>query len=502
MSDVRCKISLVLLLLCISLTTAAEDFLMRGCRRGVLPSTTMLRSRRAAATPRQVGGSFYTGDRRQLVVLVSFSDLQFSDSDPVAAWNPIFNQPDYTQPPFYGSIHDYFYAQSDGRLCLTFDLHYVAFSHSRERYASTQGDDENSQYLISDVVDTLLTRDIDWSPYDWDGNGYVNQVLIVYAGYGMNDGGDDKTIWPHQWWLSLHLKDYHVKGHAEGVYCEPRRVTSGGRDYYVDTYCALQEYAMSTKYGSFGTIVHEYTHCFGFPDFYNGSSSYVGHWDLMDRGNNNGGGFCPPNYSAHERWLMGWCTPTELTTTQTVTAMDASQSYLVRNDGYSDEYYVVENRQQVGWDRSLPASGLVVLHVDFKESAWLGLSIVDGEVSYEAANTSSLKRYTIFPANNKSYYTTGNEAGWAYPYESNNQLTNTSTPAAKLWNANSDGTLFMNKPITNMDVQDGKASFDFMKSATDIGIQTVTDVAQVLCEYGPIRIVRTADGTVKKVMKR
>lgn len=471
-----------------------------------MPSTAMLRSRRAAATPRQVGGSFYTGDRRQLVVLVSFSDLQFSDSDPVAAWNPIFNQPDYTQPPFYGSIHDYFYAQSDGRLCLTFDLHYVAFSHSRERYASTQGDDENSQYLISDVVDTLLTRDIDWSPYDWDGNGYVNQVLIVYAGYGMNDGGDDKTIWPHQWWLSLHLKDYHVKGHAEGVYCEPRRVTSGGRDYYVDTYCALQEYAMSTKYGSFGTIVHEYTHCFGFPDFYNGLSSYVGHWDLLDRGNNNGGGFCPPNYSAHERWLMGWLTPTELTTESTVTDMpalsDEPQAYLIRNDGYSDEYYVVENRQQVGWDRSLPASGLVVLHVDFKESAWLGLSIVDGEVSYEAANTSSLKRYTILPANNKSYYTTGNEAGWAYPYESNNSLTNTSTPAAKLWNANSDGTLFMNKPITNMDVQDGKASFDFMKSATDIGIQTVSGTAQVLCEYGPIRIVRTADGTVKKVMKR
>jgi len=497
---------LVLLLLCVSLTLAAEDFLVRGCRRGVMPSTAMLRSRRAAATPRQVGGSFYTGDRRQLVVLVSFSDLQFSDSDPVAAWNPIFNQPDYTQPPFYGSIHDYFYAQSDGRLCLTFDLHYVAFSHSRERYASTQGDDENSQYLISDVVDTLLTRDIDWSPYDWDGNGYVNQVLIVYAGYGMNDGGDDKTIWPHQWWLSLHLKDYHVKGHAEGVYCEPRRVTSGGRDYYVDTYCALQEYAMSTKYGSFGTIVHEYTHCFGFPDFYNGLSSYVGHWDLLDRGNNNGGGFCPPNYSAHERWLMGWLTPTELTTESTVTDMpalsDEPQAYLIRNDGYSDEYYVVENRQQVGWDRSLPASGLVVLHVDFKESAWLGLSIVDGEVSYEAANTSSLKRYTILPANNKSYYTTGNEAGWAYPYESNNSLTNTSTPAAKLWNANSDGTLFMNKPITNMDVQDGKASFDFMKSATDIGIQTVSGTAQVLCEYGPIRIVRTADGTVKKVMKR
>ena len=117
-------------------------------------------------------------------------------------------------------------------------------------------------------------------------------------------------------------------------------------------------------------------------------------------------------------------------------------------------------------------------------------------------NTSSRQHYLIFPANNKSYYTTGNEAGWAYPYESNNSLTNTSTPAAKLWNANSDGTLFMNKPITNMDVQDGKASFDFMKSATDIGIQTVSGTAQVLCEYGPIRIVRTADGTVKKVMKR
>ena len=120
-------------------------------------------------------------------------------------------------------------------------------------------------------------------------------------------------------------------------------------------------------------------------------------------------------------------------------------------------------------------------------------------------NTYSRQHYLIFPANNLNFTSTNFCKDWAYPYQKSesltNSLTNTSTPAAELWNANSDGTKFMNKPITNMDVQDGKASFDFMKSATDIGIQTVTGIPQVLYEYGPLRFVRMTDGTIKKVMK-
>ena len=118
-------------------------------------------------------------------------------------------------------------------------------------------------YIVEDVMEELLKRDIDWSLYDWNDDGYINQLLIIYAGNGMHDSSGSNLIWPHQWWMSEHLKD-----RQEGVYCEPIPVSSGDKDYLVDCYCALNELTKNGDYGSFGTICHEYTHCFGFPDFY------------------------------------------------------------------------------------------------------------------------------------------------------------------------------------------------------------------------------------------
>ena len=495
---------MALLLLLLSVMTAAAQHAVigRGCRVGT-PRPEGMALHRGAPTgvTKRTGGDFYHGERHQLTVMVEFNDRPFKGNEEatLAQWNKIFNAKNLSEAPFKGSVHDYFYAQSYGNFDLTFDLVYVKVKGDAVKYAS-DATDEKSQYLVQDIMEVLQTRHIDWSLYDWNGDGFVNQLLIVYAGHGMNDYSGDDLIWPHQWWMSEHLKDGKT-----GVYCDPVPVTYEGKEYKVDCYCALAELTKNNDYGSFGTICHEYTHCFGFPDFYQSSKSYVGAWDIMDSGNYNGNGYCPAGYSAHERWLMGWLTPTELTTESTVTDMpalsDESQAYLIRNDGFKDEYYIVENRQQKGWDESLPGNGILVFHVDFDPVLWISVKTY--------VNTSSRQHYLIFPANNLNFTSATICKDWAYPYQKSelltnsltNSLTNTSTPAAKLWNANSDGTLFMNKPITNMDVQDGKASFDFMKSATDIGIQTVTGIPQVLYEYGPLRFVRMTDGTIKKVMK-
>ena len=460
------KVRLFLLLLFVTLTAAAEEYSWQGCRRGTPRPQTMSHRGAAHSQPRQVGGDFYQGVRHQLVIMASFKDKSFQDDEnmTIEKWNKVFNERNYVEGNLVGSVHDYFYAQSYGEFDLRFDLLYIALNDSVKKYRSTgsYGDDENSQYLVNDLADVLQTYDIDWSKYDWNGDGFVNQLMIIFPGKGQNNGGGSNSIWPHQWWLSQRLKD-----RVPNEYCEPRQMIYNGKEYWIDCYCALQEIAGNKTFGSFGTICHEYTHCFGFPDFY-GPSQSPHNWDLMDYGNNNGSGLCPPGYSAHERFLMGWLKPIVLAEETSVTDMpalgDEPQAYMICNDGYENEFYMVENRQQRGWDAELPGSGLVVFHIDFDKDIWLG-------INSEMPNMSSKLRYHIFPANNIMSYK--QSKGWAYPFDGNNSLNNRSVPVDTLNNANADGTYYMNKPLTNMQVTDGLASFDFMKDPSSIhGIET------------------------------
>lgn len=481
--------SVVLLVLFFMLAASAQDMMVRtGCRRGTPRSLSALtRAQQATRTP---GGDFYHDERHQLVVLVSFSDQQFQagEEETLETWNRIFNEKNYSEFPYVGSVHDYFYDQSYAAFNLIFDLFYVPLNESRVKYRSTDLDDENSQYLVQDIMEELKTRDIEWSRYDWNNDGYVNQLLIVYAGKGMNDGGDGNTIWPHQWWMSEH--------EHEGAYCKPIEVSYDDKDYLVDCYCTVQEEGVTSA--SFGTICHEYSHCFGFPDFYNRSTKYVGSWDLMDYGNYNGRGYCPAGYSAHERWIMGWLTLTELTTETTLSNIpalsDEGQAFLVRNDGYANEYYIVENRQQQGWDAGLPGSGIIIFHVDYDPDLWVST------IYYP--NTYSNKHYIIIPANNipsaNSYFC----QDWGYPYNDNDSLTNNSEPPAVLYHENADGTMLMNKSLYDMAVVGDLASFRFVAS-TPTGIQErkAEGDPKELYRMGPVGILRYPNGETKKVVK-
>ena len=456
--------------------------------------------------PKQVGGDFYHGEHHQLTVLAAFNDRDFKgDVDAtLAQWNLIFNTKNLTEAPFKGSVHDYFYAQSYTLFDLTFDLVYVKVKGDAKKYASDDYD-EKSQYLVEDIMEELKTRDIDWSLYDWDGDGFINQLLIVYAGQGMNDYDKEKykdkaMIWPHQWWMSEHRKDFYKSGGWDGTYCDPIPVTYNDKEYKVDCYCALAELTANNDYGSFGTICHEFTHCFGFPDFYNSNKTFAGPWDLMDYGNYNGDGYCPAGYSSHERWMMGWLTPAELTTNTTITNMPALNdnpvAYLIRNDGYDNEYYMVENRQQVGWDSKMPGSGIIVFHIDYDPALWVSVS--------DYVNKSTRQHYVPFHANNNPSTATFLSGYWSYPHNTNNQLTDTSEPAATLWNANLDGSMVMSKPLTNMAVSNGLASFDFMGGTAGIEapISETTATGTLLYRMGNIDFIRDAQGQVRKVATR
>ena len=405
------------------ITAVAQEIVSsQVCRRGTPREQSSL-FRRTEDKQRIPGGDYYHGERHQLTILVNFNDRQFQDGQSAALekWSKIFNAENYHEGSFVGSVHDYFMDQSYGKFNLTFDLEYIQVSGNAERYASNAYDDENSQFLVDDIVDELKKRDIDWAKYDWNDDGYINQLLIIYPGYGMNESKDSNLIWPHQWWMSEHLKEQ-----KKGSYRTPLTVTDGNKNYQIDCYCALNELSTRADHTPFGTICHEYTHCFGMPDFYSGSvKGLVGNWDLMGSGNYNGKGYVP--------------------------------------------------------------AGFLVFHIDYDPSVWTSTT--------SAPNSYFMRRYELFYANNSPSLF----SEWAYPYGETNQLTNTSTPAAKLNNLNIDGSRLMSKPITDMTVAGGLASFSFiMPSTTGVGDLTAKTAPEVLCRLGMVDVVRDAQGHVRK----
>lgn len=430
------------------------------CSSGRHPRHATIPSRRAAGTALD---STYFGEKRQLVLLAAFSDLPFKDEDPLTLWNRIFNEENLSEEPFHGSVRDYFLAQSYGNFDLTFDLYLVTPPQEHAAYKSgyIQGepDDTGAGLLLTEMLDAIKDSIPDWSVYDWDDNGYIEQVLILFAGKGQNNGGGSTTIWSHQWKLSEQSSPPYNRewGH-------PYIVVSDEKEYSIDNYGAFPELNGTGNYGSFGTLCHEYTHCLGLPDFYYGASTkVVGAWDIMDSGNYNMDGFCPPGFSAHERMLLGWLDVTELTEPTSVTGMPAlaerGEAYLIRNDGALNEYYILENRQQTGWDASLPGSGVLIFHIDYDEYVW----------RYGTPNSSSLKRYSLFPASNETFVSAQYWKNWAYPYNGNDMLTNDSKPAAKLIHENTDSSLLMSKPVTRIAInEEGLGSFDFMGGTTGI----------------------------------
>lgn len=423
------------------------------------------RAKRAARKVEAGNTSLYQGKKKGLIILVDFTDKTFAEGHDSVLYNRIANEEGFTHDDgFIGSVKDYFKAQSYGQFELDFDIAGPVTMPNGYTYYGANDSSGNDDYTkIAELVITAckaIDSNIDFSQYDWDGDGYVDQVFILFAGHGENSYSDENTIWPHE---------YNLEG-AGGTYNDSGLLLVAGDTPELDgvkvnTYACSCELGSSEKIDGIGTICHEFSHCLGLPDMYDTSySGYygMGSWSLMDAGNYNGDGFCPANYTSYERTFIGWITPVELYNDTTVTGMkalaDGGEAYIIYNEGHKDEYYMLENRQLTGWDAQLPNSGMLILHVDYDKTYW----------DYNYVNSTSTQHCTIFAADNV-LSKTSTVATDPYPYKSassgkilNNELTNVSSPAAKLNNANTDGSYYMNKSVTDIALsEDGTMSFNF-----------------------------------------
>ena len=434
------------------------------------------KARRVGST-RSVGQpTTYQGKKRGLVILVNFSNLSMVTENCHDEFYQQFNQIGYNHNNHIGSVHDYFYDQSYGTFDLSFDvIGPVTVSRQYSYYGANSAKKSNSDLHVGQMISeacNLADGEVNYSDYDWDGDGEVDQVYVIYAGYGEASGAPANTIWPHE----FSLTGCAYNGDGDGP------LTLDG--VKIDTYacsCELAGYSGKTMMG-IGTACHEFSHCLGLPDFYdvkyNGGFGMES-WDIMDSGGYNGpdrNGEVPCGYTAYERWFAGWLNFTELNEMERIKDMPdlgtTPTSYIIYNNSNHDEYFTLENRQNTRWfeyvNTSRNCHGLLITHVDYSARAWLTNSV----------NTNSEhQRMSIVPADNDYgfYYNDGvneryvpsNEEleGDLFPGSCGvKEFTNIShlNVGGRLYNQNDDGTFYLNKPITNIKESEGLISFDYM----------------------------------------
>lgn len=301
-----------------------------------------------------------SGSPRALVILVEYSDIKMTLPNSHDYFNRMLNEPGFSDYGATGSACDYFKENSGGRFTPQFDVvGPVTLSRPREYYgANAAYGDRHPEDMIIEACQ-LIDDEIDFTKYDTDGDGVIDNVFVFYAGQSEAAGGGDDTIWPHSSNIAL-LGNYVFDGKQ------------------LDYYACSNEWQEGRPDGV-GTFIHEFSHVLGLPDLYSTIDSDAftpGAWSVLDTGPYNNNGCTPPLYSSFERTALGWLEPTELSGACSATLLPLSTGMAaVVKTSDPNEYFLIENRQQQGWDSYLPGHGMLIWHIDFDSGVWATNSV-------------------------------------------------------------------------------------------------------------------------------
>lgn len=431
------------------------------------------------------------GHKKAIMILANFKDKKFQTSHDNALYQKIANQEGYSEGDFKGSMADYFKAQSRDKFTLDFDVVGPVTVSKNASYYGENDENGNDMYageMVCEAVNLAKEQVSNWKQYDWDGDGYVDQVYVVYAGKGAADGGDANTIWPHAYDLA-----------SANYYGDGTGPVAVGENLYVNSYaCGGELNGVTGEINGIGTMCHEYSHCLGYPDFYDidyGEESEgvqgpgMGSWDLMDGGSYNGNGFQPAGYTSYERWFAGWEEPIVLNAEDVnVTNMKSLQNdgefYIIYNDKNANEYYLLENRQLEGWDASLPAAGLLILHCDYDAKVWENNAPNDdpNHQRFIAVSANGEYPYEIWKGN--YYY----DEAEPFPYGKVNAFNKNfkvkssdkiAKNAAQFFTKTSNGTKWMNGSVEEI-TQNSDKTISFNYVANIGGVDPVTPTGDYL----------------------
>ena len=450
------------------------------------------------------------GKHKIPVILVEFSDVEFSVENPKATFDKYLNGKELfnkeTDPEMgqnYASVAKYFKDMSFGKFESEFEVYGpVNLGKPLATYGAGYSSQENMGLLLTDAC-TAVDDEVDFTQYDSNDDGNIDLIYIIYAGFSQSIAGNSTDcIHPKSGYLSLaksfdgmDVKRYGVNNELNGTPADQ---------------------ANGPIINGIGLFCHEFSHCMGLPDLYPKSGSIaeacinqnMDYWSLMDAGEYTANGYRPTAYTAWERERLGWMEIGTLTGPSNVELKSLDEggaAFRIYNDKdeTGHEYYIVENVQNNGWNKNLFGNGLMVTHVDYLSSQFsLGGCKVNNTGGHPrmhvmAADGMFVPEYFLGSTIEDSYITFLKEhnadlvakyggqvfsiedykaeaAGDLFPGTSNaTSLTDDSQPM-KAWTYNGET---MGKPITDItnDTEKGIVSFKFMGGGEPVdGINEVT----------------------------
>ena len=295
---------------------------------------------------------------RTIVIPVQFRDRRFTVPSPRSAIYNLFNQQYYSENGATGSVLDWFRDNLGSNGNLSFDVCDVVTLPENADWYGANADGETDCNLKQLVVQACRAADaagVDFSRYDFDGDGYVDNVFLLFAGHNEAEGGGDNTLWPQSW----NIADQNLT--IDGL--------------RISNFSLYSEYTGPSGYefAGIGTICHEYCHFLGLYDLYDvndnqegQSNGLFGTLSVMDQGNYNNGGKTPPYLTIFERQMLGLLRTETLRQEQQLTIVPvqtAAKAYILPT-GVSGEDFWLEYREGTKWDAALGGTGLVVYHLD------------------------------------------------------------------------------------------------------------------------------------------
>lgn len=380
------------------------------------------------------GGSSEAVTKHGLVILAQYADVEFKHSreDFIA----MLTQDGYSKGGATGCAKEYFDDQFGGMFEFDFKVsEIVTLPKNRAYYAQNDnyGDDLRPAEMIRDACELAHKAGTDFSLYDDDNDAEVDNVFVIFAGKDEADDPDrnQDCIWSHSWYITsgAGMEELVLDGKVIDQYActaEMMRLQTGG-------------YAQA----GIGTFCHEFAHTLGLPDFYDTDYEESGGWaaglwlstSLMDGGNSNNNSNTPPYLNSIERMMTGLAEPVTITSNGTHTLEPLSKSnifYKLETDR-AKEYYLLECREEKGWDSHIGGSGMLVYHIDQTSSPIWKHNEVNCNPAHQYADLVEADGRADILTDANYWSLVSNISGIFFPYGTSGSLLPGSSPGLKFW---------------------------------------------------------------------